>query len=275
MKITDECKRGFRYEIIGGCGLFQAESLQKSGMVRHCFTSRIGGVSEPPFDTLNMGLRRADKRENLMENYRRVCEAMNFPMERLTLVNYNHGTGVATATLEDAGRGVFREDFPFECDGITTNQRGLVLVTLHADCLPVFLLDEKKHAIGLCHAGWRGVAAKTPVKTLENMKRRYGTEPGDVVAAVGPGISQCCFEVDEPVAKIFRDTFGPEIMIENGVKSNVDLYECCARQLIEAGIRIENLTVADQCTCCDPERRFFTVRKEKETGAMAGMMELL
>lgn len=266
--------RGFSEIQKNGCTFLQIPAFLCYPKVRHCFTSRIGGVSGAPFETLNMGLRRADSRENLMENYRRVCSALDFDFDKLTLVNYNHGTGIAEAALHDAGTGVHKSDFPFECDGIITNTKGLPLVTLHADCLAVFLLDPQNEAIGLCHAGWRGVYAGVAVETLLVMQKAYGTSPAACIAGVGVGIRSCCFEVSDDLAQKFAEKFGESVVSRQYAKPHVDLHACVALQLEQAGLKSENITLDDHCTCCD-ENLFFSLRRDKETGAMAAIMQLV
>ncbi|MGI6169116.1 MAG: peptidoglycan editing factor PgeF [Christensenellales bacterium] len=266
--------QAFLYTEKNGCGVLQVPALQNQPMLRHCFTTRIGGVSEAPFASLNMGLRRSDSRENLMENYRRVCEALHFDFNKLTLVNYNHGTGVAIAKQADAGTGVHKSDFPFECDGIVTNVTGLPLVTLHADCLAVFLLDPVKKAIGLCHAGWRGVEAGVAVETLHAMQEAFGSQATDCIAGVGAGIGPCCFEVDEDIAAKFADGFGEAVMLRSGAKPHVNLHACVAQQLEKAGLLPNHITLDNHCTCCD-EALFYSLRRDQETGAMAAIMQLV
>jgi YfiH family protein len=272
MKLSERCEHGFVYETIAGCGLYSAPQFKRTGLVKHGFTSRIGGVSEAPFDTLNMGLRRPDAQSNLRENYRRVCAALHIDADALTCVNYAHGPNVALPARDQIGAGVFKPDLPFECDGIVTNRKDTALLTLHADCLPVFLLDEAG-VIGLCHAGWRGVEGGIIEKTFEKMQT-LGSRAQNCYAAIGPGIARCCFEVDAPVAELFL-RFGMDVVRPYGEKYKVDLYEITVRQLAALGFEPKRVTLFDGCTCCD-EAHFFSARRDKgKTGAMAALMQLV
>ncbi|MHB1315861.1 MAG: peptidoglycan editing factor PgeF [Christensenellales bacterium] len=262
----------FAYVEKAGCGLFQSSLLQQTKIVRHCFTSRIGGVSPSPFDTLNMGLKRPDKRENVLENYKRVCRFLDVDYESLIIANYTHGTNVEAVTATDAGRGIHREPLG-ECDGLVTNEKGLPIVTLHADCLPVFFLDPIHNAIGLCHAGWRGVYGKTSVNVLLKMNQCYQTQPFECLIAIGPAIQSCCFEVDEPIAQMFSKEYPQHVFQKDKRKYTVDLSACLSQQLLNAGAIEQNMAVSKHCTTCEKEY-FFSARAQITTGAMASIMML-
>ena len=251
---------------------FTSKQLQETNLVKHCFTSRIGGVSPVPFNTLNMGTRRADKRENILENYRRVCRAIDVDHNALIIANYVHGTNVVEVVQKDAGKGIHREELD-ECDGLVTNEVNLPIVTLHADCIPIFYMDPIRRAIGVCHSGWRGVYGKASVSMLKKMKSCFGTGPSECLISLGPSIQACCFEVDKPEADMFRADY-PAFVFEKGEgKYNVDLPACVNKQLLQAGAKQENISISRRCTSCDTAH-LFSARAEEQTGAMAAIIAL-
>ena len=261
----------FIYNETAGCGLFQSVLLDQTGLAKHCFSSRKGGVSPIPFDTLNLGLKRPDNRENVLENFRRVCRALDIDFESLIIANYTHGVRVEAVTSKDAGRGIHKEPLP-ECDGLVTNEKNLPIVTLHADCLPVFFLNPKHHAIGLCHAGWRGVYGKTAVNVLIKMNDCFDAQPQDCLIAVGPCIQECCFEVDEPVAKLFQEIY-PQHVKKRNQKYSVNLTECLKKQMLDMGVLQQNISISKLCTKCHDDI-FYSARAAKITGAMASVIAL-
>lgn len=127
--------------------------IEQAGGTRHGFTQRYGGVSKSPFDSLNLGLKRPDDPEALEENYARLCRAAGLEREELAMAAYCHGDGVEIATCADRGKGFGRGEFP-PCDGLVTAEKGVTLMTLHADCMPLFLYDPIRRACGMVHSGW-------------------------------------------------------------------------------------------------------------------------
>lgn len=152
-----------------------------------------------------------------------------------------------------------KENFErIEADGLVTNKRGVVLVTFHADCVPLYFVDTKNKAIGMAHAGWRGTADGMAKAMLDKMKEEYGSEPSDIKSAIGPSIGVCCFQVDEPVAEIFRSKFDfAEKFIYNDEtaenKYKIDLWGINKELLMLNGVKEENIEVGGLCTKCNPD----------------------
>lgn len=240
--------------------LFHYPLLDETGIVRHCFTTRYGGVSEGMFSTLNLSFTRGDVKESVEENYRRIAEAMGTDCAHLVCSDQTHTTNVRVVTEADAGKGIIRPRDYTDIDGLITNVPDLALVTFYADCVPLYFVDPVHHAIGLSHSGWRGTVARMGKCTLEAMHREYGTEAADVYCAIGPSICQNCYEVSEDVAVQFEQAFSgheSEILINkrNG-KYQLDLWKANEIVLLEAGVKPEHLAVTDVCTCCNPELLF-------------------
>lgn len=164
--------------------LFHFPLLDQTGVVRHCFTTRYGGVSKGIFSSLNLSFSRGDVTESVEENYRRVAETLGTDNGHLVCSDQTHTTNVRLVTKEDAGKGVICPRDYTDVDGLITNVSGLTLVTFYADCVPLYFVDPVHHAIGLSHSGWRGTVARMGKCTLEAMYNAFGTEASDVYCAI-------------------------------------------------------------------------------------------
>ena len=244
----------------GELPLFHYLLLDETGIVRHCFTTRYGGVSEGMFSKLNLSFTRGDVKKSVEENYRRIAEAMGVPYEKIVCSDQTHTTNVRVVTEADAGTGIIRPKDYTDVDGLITNVPEITLATFYADCVPLYFVDPVHHAIGLSHSGWRGTVARMGKCTLEAMRREYGTKAADVYCAIGPSICQDCYEVSEDVAVQFEEAFSgheSEILLNKGNgKYQLDLWEANEIVLLEAGVKPEHLAVTDVCTCCNPELLF-------------------
>ncbi len=267
-----------KIEKVNGVEVVIFDNLTQAKMVKHCFTTRHGGVSQGDYGAMNMGFTRGEEKEIVLQNYTILGEAMGFSKENYVTSQQTHTTNVRRITTADKGKGVFRERGYLDVDGLITNAPHIPLVIFGADCVPVFLLDTKKKAIGMAHCGWMGTGNRMAERTLQAMVDAFGTNPKDIVAAIGPSIGKCCFQVDEPVVSLFQEkiAFAEEIIFddpETTGKYRIDLWETNRRLLADMGV--ENIEVAGLCTMCDTER-FYSHRKMGEKrGVMAGVMELV
>ena len=224
----------------------------------HGFSTRLGGVSRAPWDSLNLGANRGDSPANVRENFRRFCAGIGIDPASLVSTQQTHTTRVIRVTEKDRGNGITKPQAYTDVDGLVTNVPGLPLITYHADCVPLFFVDPARKAIGLAHSGWKGTAGRIGEETVKVMGREFGSRPEDMVAAVGPSICRKCYEVSEDVYAAFADRFSPEDMKavfdrkDNG-KYQLDLWEANRRVLMEAGIRPENISVTGFCTHCHPD----------------------
>ena len=220
----------------------------------HCFTTRLGGVSEGYLESLNIGPCRGDDPENVVENFRRLGAAVGFDVHDLVLARQVHSDIVHTATARDRGAGLFAPHLE-DCDALITHTPGLALVVFAADCTPILFWDSKTHAVGAAHAGWRGTVSAIGARVVEEMGRRFGSRPQDIRAAIGPNIGQCHFETNADVPQALRAAFGREIeqWIEpRGEKFHVDLKQINRWVLNRAGV--EQVEVSDECTVCSSDR---------------------
>jgi polyphenol oxidase len=262
-----------------GVAFYAAENFNCGGAT-HGFSTRLGGVSESPFDSLNLGLDRGDDPLCVEENFRRFCAAIGAEQDPAKLVcsKQVHADRVRTVTLTDAGKGLVRER-DYEADGLITDVPGLPLVIFSADCISVLLHDPVRRVVGACHAGWRGTALGIAAKTVQRMQEVYGCDPKDIRGAIGAGISRCCFETDADVPNAMRQALGDaaEAFIDahpNG-KFHVDLKGINRHWLLSVGVPAEQIAVCDACTACDTNTFFSHRRTGNARGSLAAVIELL
>lgn len=152
-----------------------------------------------------------------------------------------------------------------DSDGALTDVKGVMLTTLHADCIPLFFYDPKKEVIGMVHSGWKGTVKEIGRVAVLKMQEVYGCEPGDVLVHIGPGISECCFEIDEDVYEMFKE---PKY-VKKGSKYYVDLKHYNKRMLMDVGIDEDHITISDHCTCCEDDL-FESYRRDGSKFRMGG-----
>ena len=233
--------------------------------IPHAFTTRLGGVSEGIFASLNIALHRGDLDENVERNYEILADALGFDLGSLVLTRQTHSDIVRVVTKNDA-RGIDHRNYP-ECDALITNDAGCALVVFTADCTPILLFDQVTGAVGAVHAGWRGTAADIAGKTVRAMVDEFGCHPENIRAAIGPNIGYCCFETDRDVPEAITEAFGNEaeqFIRKEGEKYRVDLKAVNALALRRAGV--ENIEISDECTMCRPDRFW----SHRITGASRG-----
>lgn len=253
--------------------------LAETNMVNHGFSTKLGGVSKGDFATMNFSFSRGDNRDDVIENYRRMGAALGQDYRQMVVSYQTHTVNVRTVTKADAGKGIIKERDYQDVDGLITNVPELMLVTFYADCVPLFLLDPVKKAIGLSHSGWRGTVQKMGKVTIERMMQEYGTDPADVLVGIGPSICKDCYEIGAEVAEEFRQVFPAdecENILEtkpNG-KFQLDLWK--ANQLIfqNAGVKKENILVTNTCTCCNFELLFSHRKMGEKRGNLAAFLSL-
>ena len=254
-------------------------SLSEIKFINHAFSTRLGGVSEGEFTSMNLAFNRGDNPECVTENYKRLCKSAGFDFKSLTASAQDHHTFVRAVTKADRGVGIYKPRDMESVDAIITNETGVTLVTYYADCTPLYFVDTKNRAIGLAHGGWRGTVGRIAEKTIQKMTGLYGTNPADITAAVGPAISVCCYEVDKPCIDNFyaledldTDKF---IFPKDGGKYMLDLLECNRQILVSAGVKPENITVSDVCTNCNSELLWSHRATKGHRGTMCAFMCLI
>lgn len=232
--------------------------LKNTRIVRHGFSTRLGGVSEGYYASMNLSFDRGDRKEAVAENFRRIGEALGVRCEDMVLSRQTHTTNVRIVTDADRGKGITRERDYTDVDGLVTNVPGICLVTSYADCVPLFFVDPVKKVIGLSHSGWRGTVGKIGRKTVELMHERFGSDPADILAAVGPSVCMDCYEVSSDVIEKFKEAF-PENCWEQlfyekpDGKYQLDLWKANELIFLESGILPEHIAVTNVCTHCNSD----------------------
>ena len=252
------------------------DNIQATGFVNHAFSTRLGGVSQGRFESLNLGLNRGDARENVLENYCRLAEAVGFDWKNCVFSNQTHETNVHRATAADRGNGILRESIIKNTDAFVADAENVVLQTFHADCVPVFLVDPVRRAVGLAHAGWMGTLLEIARVTVERMVAEFGTDPTELVAAIGPSIGPDSFEVEADVADRFRDElpFSAELTRKVGDKYLIDLWAINRRSLENSGVLPVNIEEARLCTYQRPELFYSHRLMGTDRGTMAAFIEI-
>lgn len=251
-------------------------SLSKIDFITHAFSIRLGGVSDGEFASMNLAFNRGDSEENVIENYKLICKSAGFEFESLVASAQDHNTFVRAVSGKDKGVGIYKPRDIQSVDALITNEKGVTLVTYYADCTPLFFVDTEKKAIGLAHAGWRGTVGRIGKKVIEKMTLLYGTEPSNLVCAIGPAISKCCYEVDKPCAENFLALDGLEtdkfVYKKSNEKYIVDLLEANRQILVASGVKSENIIVSDLCTACNSDLLWSHRATKGHRGTMSAFM---
>ncbi len=251
--------------------------LTACGCLRHTFSTRMGGVSGGQFATMNLSFNNGDSRENVEKNYEILCSAVGIDTKKLVLSRQTHTDNVRIVTKEDCGTGYSKRSF-CDVDGLITNERGVALVTQYADCTPLLFCDPVRRVVATSHAGWRGTAKGIGAVTVEKMVKELGCNRDDIVAAIGPAIGSCCYEVDTPV---FDEFSSLPISLDGVFKRTdenhfmLDLKLANKRILMAAGVKEDNIDVADLCTCCNASELHSHRATAGKRGNLAAIIELI
>lgn len=271
--------RGFILKEKSGVKYFVIDAFEKTNLVKHCFTTKVGGVSKGYYSGLNLGLHKEDNREDVIENYKIICGILGIEYKHLVASDQVHDNKIYKADKKDLGKGIVRESDIIGIDGLITDVKGVPLITYYADCVPLFFLDPVKKSIGTSHAGWKGSVLKIGQETVFRMKKEFGTKPEDLLVGIGPSIGPCCYEVDEPVISRVIEAFPflwKKLVIDRGNgKWDLNLWETNALQLEEIGVRRENIFVSGICTSCSKELLFSHRRDKGKTGSLAAIIQLI
>lgn len=253
IKLNKESGSTTRINFNNGVPYISYRILDDIPWLKNAVSTRLGGVSKDYLASMNLGFNRGDLDENVIRNHEIFANAIGVNPKNIVTGNQTHTTNVKVVTKDDCGKGIYRDRNYTDIDGLITNEKGIVLATYYADCVPLLIVDTKNKAIGLSHSGWRGTVGKIGKVTIEKMGELYGTKPEDIVACIGPSICQKCYEISEKVAVQFKEAFPDnikEILIDKGIgKYQLDLWECNRINFKEAGVLPENIKVTDICTC--------------------------
>ncbi len=257
----------------GGVPYLSFPIFENLKIVNHGFSTRLGGVSKGCCASMNISTTRGDDPAAIKENTRRIAQANGVEAERMVYTHQTHTVNVAVVREGDEGKRFM------ETDGMVTNVPGICLVTFYADCVPLYFVDPVKRVIGLSHSGWRGTVRRMGKVTVEKMQETYGSNPEDIIAAIGPSICQDCYEVSEDVACEFRKEFKEEVQTElfyrkENRKYQLNLWRANEEVLLEAGIAKEHIAVTNVCTHCNPEILFSHRTTGDKRGNLSAFLSL-
>ena len=246
--------------------------------LRNGFSTRDGGVSEDIFKSMNLAHNRGDKPENIVENFKRIGEAMEMPAENMIYAQQTHTSTVMRVDHTRCGMGVIKERDFHDVDALVTNDPGVVLVTGHADCIPLYFVDPVHKAIGLAHAGWRGTVDNIAAAVIKEMNSAYKTDPEELTVVIGPGICGRCYEVGDDVAAVFRRKYDTKVIrtkVNTPGKYMLDLHMANMFNVQRAGVLEENIYVSDLCTMENPEVLFSHRATEGKRGGCCAFLEIV
>jgi polyphenol oxidase len=263
----------FRTKERDGVKVIECVPLIEAGFVA-AFSTRLGGVSSLPADSLNLGNFSGDPPENVRENRRRFFNALELKSkyELVTARQIHSADNHVVVDVEETRRQ------KVSCDALLTHRQNLLLGVQTADCLPVLVVDPVHRAVAGIHAGWRGTLARIVERSLARMKENFGTDPADCLAAAGPAIGSCCFEVGPEVLEQFESEFayGRELFSKhqpNG-KAHLDLRSANREQLLATGFRVENIFFLSDCTRCQMDL-YFSYRGEVAAGPVGRLLSVI
>jgi len=252
-------------------------SLLKHKEICHFVSTRNGGFSNFPYDSLNLGFHVGDNPETVLKNREQIAMAMGIPLKCFTLSRQVHGHNVAVITDDLRGSGADSFNTAIDAtDAMVTDIANICLVVLQADCVPLLFFDLKKKVIGAAHAGWKGTVQMVAQNTVKTLKEKFNSSPDNIIVGIGPSIGPCCYEVGPevvfPADTVFSDTRGYIKETDDG-KRYFNLWEANKIQLVLSGIPEENIKTSGICTYCN-HTLFFSHRYQRtETGRFgAGIM---
>jgi YfiH family protein len=259
--------RSMKRQSVDGIVWYQFEELEEKG-VTHAFLTRLGGVSTPPFDTLNLGHTVGDGLAAVEENHRRALAALEISRGQVVSPYQIHGTHVRlvgqahTGTVQPA------------TDGLLTATPGVALLLRFADCVPLLLFDPVRRAVGLIHAGWKSTERNIAKAAVEAFARHAGSHPGDLWAGIGPAIGPCCYEVEPDMAEAITQACpnGAKVVQPRDSALYLDLPGAVQAQLAAAGVG--QVEMSDICTACHTEEWFSHRAENGHTGRFGALVML-
>jgi YfiH family protein len=240
-----------------GLAYFEIPELAEIGWLKHAFLTRQGGVSTPPYDSLNWSSNNGDLEEHVIQNRNRTASVFGVNPERFLLLRQIHQDGILLL------KGMIEKvPPPLEYDAVIIDSPNAFVGIQTADCLPVLIVDRSKRVLAAVHAGRQGTALHIVNKVLRKMVEAFGSFPGDLLIGLGPSIRSCCYEIDE---QVFHPEWKPHSITERAGKWWIDLAKITIDALKTEGIREDQISCVDLCTCCHPEL-LYSYRRDGRTG---------
>lgn len=261
----------------GILNLFEFENLSRIPHLKHFVTSRNGGVSRPPYDSLNLGLHTADNPDHVLENRKVLAESTGISPDMFLYASQVHSGDVKIIDQQAIGSGVLKDN-P-RTDATITDIPGICLMVMVADCVPVLLFDPVKRVSAVIHAGWRGTVQHITGNTIRKMVNYFGCNTADIIAGIGPSIGPCCYEVGEDVRQVVKQSFGTTegflVYHPHSIKPHFDLWFANHKQLTDYGVKPGNIETSELCTRCNPATFFSSRASAGITGRFAAGIYIL
>lgn len=252
-------------------------NLQKTGIIKHCFSTKYGGVSSGVYKSMNLAFRE-DEKSNVIKNFEIICSSIGIDYKTTVFSSQTHDDKIYKVTKNDIGKGLINESDIYGYDALITNEKNIALVTFYADCVPIFLVDPIKKVIGMAHSGWRGTVKEIGAKTVLEMTKEYNCNVKDMLVGIAPSIKKCCFQVGEEVVKQFNDTldFAYKYICEDEEKDKykIDLQGIIIESLKKIGISNKNIENSNICTVCNSDMFFSHRVMGDKRGSLAGIISL-
>jgi hypothetical protein len=245
---------------------FQSPDIAKLGWVQHAFLTRQGGVSLSPYDSLNLSDKNGDRKECVSTNKNLIARTFGFDPSRLVLLDQMHQDQILLLKKPIANL-----PSPLEYDALITNFSNIYSAILTADCLPIFVVDQKRKTTAAIHTGRNGTALHITAKVLAKMKEEFGCSPRDLLITLGPSIAVCCYEIDE---KAFHPEWEPFSTSKGTGKWMMDLAQVNIAQMKGEGIEDDQISWINLCTHCCSDL-FFSYRREGRTGRQLSFIGIL
>lgn len=258
----------------GNVTYYIISSFEETGLVRHGFSTREGGVSEGCYSSMNFRFNCSDTHENVLKNFEIMSDVLGMEYKDLVISKQVHEDIVRDVTKRDCGNGIVRDNEYKSADALITCERNVPIFTSYADCVPLFFLDRKQGVIALAHSGWRGTVKRIGQKTIQKMKNDYGSKSDDILTAIGPSIQEDHFEVGDEVAEIFIKEFGEDTAVKYGEHFHVNMQKAIKKQFLEEGISEENIDDSGICTFCNSSLLFSHRKTNGKRGNLGAFLEL-
>lgn len=258
---------GFKRIDDNGFVYYIAQNIENTGFLKHMFTTRLGGVSSGETASLNLGINKNDKKENVVKNFEIVTRKLGAVPDDLIALKQIHTDTVHIVLPNDESK-IYNTEDRIRADALASNIKGSCFCVFYADCVPIILADKKTKSAAAVHSGWRSSAMHIVKKAVLAMKENFGANPLDIEAAIGPSIQKCCFETDFDAAEQFDEKYYEK---KNG-KYFIDLQRLIKDDLNDAGVfKISDCGI---CTCCNNEE-FFSNRAHKgKIGLMGAFVKI-
>lgn len=226
------------------------------------FSTRQGGFSREPYTGLNLGMHTNDNLSDIRKNRQLFFKHLNVSPNQLVFPEQVHSDNVQI--VQEPG-------IVKDCDALITNQRNLFLTIQTADCFPVFFYEPQQEVVALVHSGWKGTAKNIAAKTIQLMVNNFSCRPQKILAGIGPGVQQSCYQVDQPVAEFFEKRF---LIPDGNAHFKLDVQGAIYHQLLQEGLTDENIERDTACTHCASDLYYSYRRDGINSGRMMGVIGL-